>query len=77
MVSGKKCIKYWDLLIGWTMKQGKRLTFTSFKYNQLNHNFYSRKNAIDKAKSMTSHIAYPDELLDDKKLNEFYNNVRN
>lgn len=31
-----------------------------------------RKNAIDKAKSMTSHIAYPDELLDDAKLNEFY-----
>lgn len=24
---------------------------------------------------MTSHIAYPDELLDDNKLNEFYENV--
>lgn len=24
---------------------------------------------------MTSHIAYPDELLDDSKLNEFYENV--
>lgn len=34
-----------------------------------------RKHAIDKAKSMTTHIAYPDELLDDKKLNEFYINV--
>lgn len=34
-----------------------------------------RKNAIDKAKSMTTHIAYPDELLDDNKLNEFYDNV--
>lgn len=34
-----------------------------------------RKNAIDKAKSMTTHIAYPDELLDDNKLNEFYTDV--
>lgn len=24
---------------------------------------------------MTTHIAYPDELLDDKKLNEFYYDV--
>jgi len=24
---------------------------------------------------MTAHIAYPEELLDDKKLNEFYDNV--
>ncbi|CAH1724670.1 neprilysin-2 [Aphis gossypii] len=35
----------------------------------------TRKNAIDKAKSMTSHIAYPDELLDDNKLNAFYENL--
>lgn len=39
--------------------------------------FHYRKNAIDKAKSMTSHIAYPDELLDDNKLNAFYENVIN
>lgn len=32
----------------------------------------TRKNAIDKAKSMSTHIAYPDELLDNKKLEEFY-----
>lgn len=35
----------------------------------------TRKNALDKAASMTSHIAYPDELLDDKKLEEFYSTV--
>ncbi|XP_050430233.1 neprilysin-2 isoform X2 [Adelges cooleyi] len=35
----------------------------------------TRKNALDKAKSMTSHIAYPDELLDDKKLVEFYGDL--
>ncbi|KAF7279498.1 hypothetical protein GWI33_007175 [Rhynchophorus ferrugineus] len=32
----------------------------------------TRKNALDKAKSMSTHIAYPDELLDNKKLEEFY-----
>lgn len=32
----------------------------------------TRKSALDKAASMTSHIAYPDELLDDKKLEQFY-----
>ncbi|XP_014481617.1 PREDICTED: neprilysin-11 isoform X1 [Dinoponera quadriceps] len=32
----------------------------------------TRANALDKAASMVSHIAYPDELLDDKKLEEFY-----
>ncbi|XP_050064129.1 neprilysin-2-like isoform X3 [Aphis gossypii] len=37
----------------------------------------TRRNAIDKANSMTSHIAYPDELLDDCKLNSFYENVIN
>lgn len=36
----------------------------------------TRVNALDKAASMTSHIAYPDELLDDKKLIEFYESVR-
>lgn len=35
----------------------------------------TRKNALDKAASMTSHIAYPDELLDDRKLEEFYSTV--
>ncbi|XP_033323591.2 M13 family metallopeptidase neprilysin 2 isoform X2 [Megalopta genalis] len=32
----------------------------------------TRKSALDKAASMSSHIAYPDELLDDKKLEDFY-----
>lgn len=32
----------------------------------------TRESALDKAASMTSHIAYPDELLDNKKLEEFY-----
>ncbi|XP_046670651.1 neprilysin-2 isoform X2 [Homalodisca vitripennis] len=32
----------------------------------------TRKNALEKAKSMTSHIAYPDEILDVSKLEEFY-----
>eukprot|EP00102_Acyrthosiphon_pisum_P014814 XP_008185066.2 PREDICTED: neprilysin-11-like [Acyrthosiphon pisum] len=35
----------------------------------------TRRNAIDKANSMTSHVAYPDELLDDCKLNAFYENL--
>lgn len=35
----------------------------------------TRENAIDKARSMSEHIAYPDELLDDKKLEEFYEGV--
>ncbi|XP_011494888.1 PREDICTED: membrane metallo-endopeptidase-like 1 isoform X1 [Ceratosolen solmsi marchali] len=32
----------------------------------------TRKSALDKAVSMSTHIAYPDELLDDKKLEKFY-----
>ncbi|XP_022190551.2 neprilysin-2 [Nilaparvata lugens] len=32
----------------------------------------TRATALEKAKAMTTHIAYPDELLDDKKLIEFY-----
>ncbi|XP_076754338.1 M13 family metallopeptidase neprilysin 2 isoform X2 [Xylocopa sonorina] len=32
----------------------------------------TRKSALKKAASMSSHIAYPDELLDDKKLENFY-----
>ncbi|XP_008554181.1 neprilysin-2 isoform X1 [Microplitis demolitor] len=36
----------------------------------------TRKSALEKAASMTSHIAYPDELLDDTKLEEFYENLQ-
>lgn len=36
----------------------------------------TRQNALDKAKSMATHIAYPDELLDNKKLEEFYGNLQ-
>lgn len=32
----------------------------------------TRRAALDKVDSMSSFIAYPDELLDDKKLEEFY-----
>ncbi|KAF5280980.1 hypothetical protein FQR65_LT14904 [Abscondita terminalis] len=32
----------------------------------------TKKNALQKAAAMTSHIAYPDELLSDEKLEEFY-----
>ncbi|KAJ8918489.1 hypothetical protein NQ315_008186 [Exocentrus adspersus] len=32
----------------------------------------TKRNALDKATSMSTHIAYPDELLDDRKLEEFY-----
>lgn len=35
----------------------------------------TRSNALDKAASMQTHIAYPDELLDDNKLIEFYKGV--
>ncbi|XP_019873601.1 neprilysin-2 isoform X1 [Aethina tumida] len=35
----------------------------------------TRKNALEKAKSMSTHIGYPDELTDDKKLEEFYGNL--
>lgn len=35
----------------------------------------TRKNALDKAESMVSHIAYPVELLDDKKLDKYYEGV--
>lgn len=36
----------------------------------------TKKAALEKAASMSTHIAYPDELLDNKKLEEFYENVR-
>jgi membrane metallo-endopeptidase-like protein 1 len=32
----------------------------------------TKKSALNKAESMSTHIAYPDELLDDNKLEEFY-----
>lgn len=32
----------------------------------------TRRNALEKAADMTSHIAYPNELLDDRKLEKFY-----
>lgn len=35
----------------------------------------TKRNALDKAKSMATHIAYPDELLSDDKLEEFYDGV--
>lgn len=35
----------------------------------------TRSNALDKAASMQTHIAYPDELLDNNKLIEFYNGL--
>lgn len=35
----------------------------------------TKKNALEKAAAMTSHIAYPDELLSDSKLEQFYSSV--
>ncbi|XP_050295817.1 neprilysin-2 isoform X1 [Anthonomus grandis grandis] len=35
----------------------------------------TRQNALDKAKSMSTHIGYPDEMLSDKKLEEFYGDL--
>lgn len=35
----------------------------------------TRQNALDKARSMSTHIAYPDEMLNDAKLEEFYDGV--
>lgn len=35
----------------------------------------TRMNALNKAAAMVSHIAYPDELLDNKKLEEFYSRL--
>lgn len=35
----------------------------------------TRNAAIEKAKSMTAHIAYPDELMDDNKLIEYYEHL--
>jgi membrane metallo-endopeptidase-like protein 1 len=32
----------------------------------------TRKSALDKANTIVDHIAYPDELLDDRKLGELY-----
>lgn len=35
----------------------------------------TRVAAIEKAESMTSHIAYPDELIDNNKLEEYYRDL--
>lgn len=35
----------------------------------------TRKKAIDKALAISTHIGYPDEFLDDKKLEEHYAEV--
>lgn len=35
----------------------------------------TRKAALEKADSMASHIAYPNEMLDDDKLTQFYSGV--
>lgn len=35
----------------------------------------TRAAALCKVKTMVTHIGYPDELMDDKKLTEFYNNI--
>lgn len=35
----------------------------------------TREASLEKAKKMTAHIGYPDELMDDKKLIEYYENL--
>lgn len=35
----------------------------------------TRESAYEKIDAMTTHIAYPDELLDDRKLEDFYGDV--
>lgn len=35
----------------------------------------TRKSALDKANTIVDHIAYPDELLDDKKIIQLYEKV--
>ena len=35
----------------------------------------TKKRALDKAQSIASYVGYPDELLDDKKIEEFYKNL--
>ena len=35
----------------------------------------TRKSAMEKVKSMTTHIGYPDELMDNKKIEEYYQNL--
>lgn len=36
----------------------------------------TRKSALDKANTIVDHIAYPDELLDDKKIEQLYDKVK-
>lgn len=35
----------------------------------------TRASAITKAEAMTTHIGYPDEIMDNSKLEEYYNNL--
>lgn len=35
----------------------------------------TRRNAINKLASMLTYIAYPDELFDDRKIDEYYNGL--
>lgn len=35
----------------------------------------TKKHALQKADKISSHIGYPHQLLDDKKIDEFYENV--
>jgi predicted metalloendopeptidase len=35
----------------------------------------TRKFALDKAKNMRSHIGFPDELMDDRKIEEYYRDL--
>lgn len=35
----------------------------------------TREASLEKAKKMTAHIGYPDELMDDSKLIEYYENL--
>lgn len=36
----------------------------------------TRQHALQKAERIQAHIAYPDELLDDKKIDNYYKNVK-
>lgn len=44
-------------------------------HNDGNLKFFFRKNALEKLKAMIHFIGYPEALLDNKKLNDYYKNV--